>query len=94
MSTVRIEDQKLDAHMLDQLVKEGPVVVTHYGTPVYIVHQATPEWLEALAVEEERPGDMPLEEYARLYDIALNAESCLREFPEDTPYTAPPVDEN
>jgi len=94
VSTVRLDDQQLNPRVLDRLTKNGPVIVTHEGRPVYVVHQATPEWLEALAAEEERPGDMPLDEYARLYNIPLDAEAYLREFPEDAPYTAPPADEH
>jgi hypothetical protein len=92
MTISRIEDRQLNPDMLDRLTKRGPVIITRNGTPRFIVHRATPEWLEVLALEEDRPGDMPLEEYARLYNIPMDTESYLRESPEDAPYTTPPTD--
>jgi hypothetical protein len=93
MSITRIEDKRLDPIVLARLTKSGPVIVTHDGIPLYVIHPATPEWLEALDVEENKPGDMALDEYARLYDIPLNTESYMREFPEDAPYTTPSEDQ-
>jgi hypothetical protein len=93
MTITRIEERQLDPKALEGLTRQGPVIVTNGGTPVYIVHQATPEWLEALALEEDRPGDMSLEEYARLYHITLDTESYIREAPDDTPYTTPPTND-
>ena len=93
MKIARIEDRQLDPNTLAGLTQKGPVLVTHDGAPMYVVHTATPEWLESLAVEDDKPGDMPLEEYARLYNIPLDVESYLREFPEDAPYTTPSEDQ-
>ena len=94
MTILRIEDRQLDTSTLARLAKSGPVIVTHDGAPLYVVHEATPEWLEAWAIEEGKPGDMSLEEYARLYGISLDTESYLRESPEDAPYITPPPDKN
>jgi len=94
VSIARIDDRHLDPDTLIQLTKDGPVIVTHDGAPRYVIHPTTPEWMEMLAVEEGEPGDMRLEDYARLYSISLDAESYLREFPEDAPYTTPDADEN
>ena len=94
MTLPRIEDRQLDPSTLAHLTKRGPVVVTHDGKPVYVIHQTTPEWMEVLDIEEGKSGDIRLEDYARLYGITLDAEAYLREFPDDAPYTTPPSDEN
>ena len=94
MTLSRIEDRQLDPNTLARLTQNGPVIVTHDGTPVYVVHQTTPEWMEALDIEENEPGDMRLEDYANLYGLSVDTEAYLREFPEDAPYSVPPSDEN
>ena len=91
MSVSRIEDEQLDPKTLARLTQSGPVIVTHDGMPLFVAHQISPELLEALAVEEDRPGDMLLEDYARLYHISLDAESYVREFPDDAPFTVSPA---
>jgi hypothetical protein len=47
------------------------------------------KWLEALAAEEGRAGEMTLHEYAEQYEIDLEADAYRREFPEDAPFTYP-----
>jgi len=89
MTPVRIEERQIKPDTLDRLVKVGPVIVTRDGAPLFVVQQATPEWLEAWAAEMDKKGDMALEDYARMYDIALDPEAYQREFPEDTPFTEP-----
>jgi len=93
MSLLQIDDRHLDSQQLEKLTRRGPVIVTHDGVPVFVAHQTTPEWLEALAAEEARSGDMALRDYAELYTITLDAEAYRREFPEDAPFTQPPADE-
>ena len=92
MSLLRVDDRELDSTQLARLTQSGPVVVTHDGVPLFVAHQATLEWLEALAAEEDRPGQMTLREYAAMYNITLDADAYRREFPEDEPFTHP-VDE-
>lgn len=90
MSLIRIDDQRVDPALLARLTQNGPVIVTHNGQPIFVAHQAAPEWLEAWAAEEETTGDMTLREYAGLYKIPLDPETYRREFPEDAPFTRPP----
>ena len=90
MSLVQIDDRRLDSTQLARLTQQGPVVVTHAGVPVFVAHQATREWLEALAAEEGQSGEMTLREYAERYEIDLKADAYRREFPEDAPFTYPP----
>ena len=89
MTMTRIEEKQLDMRVLPTLTQKGPVVVLHEGMPVFIIQPVTPEWLEALAAEEEVGGDMSLEEYAKRYNITLDLDSYRREFPVDTSLTFP-----
>ena len=93
MSLMQIDDRKLDAAQLARLTQGGPVIVTHDGKPLFVAHQAAPEWLEAWAAEESKPGPMQLKEYAELYNIPLDADAYRREFPEDAPFTRPADEE-
>jgi hypothetical protein len=93
MSLLQIDDRKLDTAQLARLTQKGPVIVTHDGKPLFVAHAAAPEWLEAWAAEESKPGPMQLKEYAELYDIPLDADAYRREFPEDAPFTHPPKDD-
>ncbi|MBI5566923.1 MAG: hypothetical protein HY870_18640 [Chloroflexi bacterium] len=94
MSLLQIDDRQLDSIQLARLTQQGPVVVTHDGVPVFVAHLATREWLEALAAEEGRSGEMTLHEYAEQYEIDLDAEAYRREFPEDAPFTYPPKNQS
>jgi hypothetical protein len=89
MSLIHIDDRKLDSAQLARLTQQGPVIVTHDGQPLFVAHQAAPEWLEAWAAEEEKTGVMTLREYAELYKIPLDPEAYRNEFPEDAPFTKP-----
>ncbi|MBU4226012.1 MAG: hypothetical protein KKC71_09350 [Chloroflexi bacterium] len=89
MTPVRVEERQFKPDALGRLVKVGPVIVTRDGAPLYVIQQATPEWLEAWAAEMDEKGDMALEDYASLYDIALDPEAYRREFPEDALFTEP-----
>jgi len=87
MSIVRIEDRQLDPDTLARLTRNGPVLVIHDGVPLFIAHRPTPEWLEMIGAEEELPGDMRLDDCARLYNIRIDREAYLRDAPDDAPYT-------
>lgn len=89
MSLLQVDDRELDLNELARLTQNGPVVVTHDGVPLFVAHQATPEWLETLAAEEDRPGQMTLREYAAVYNITLDADSYRRESADDAPFTYP-----
>jgi hypothetical protein len=54
---------------------------------LFLAHQPTPEWLEMIGAEEELPGDMHLEDYARRYNIQIDREAYLRDAPDDASYT-------
>ena len=88
MTPMRVEEQQLSTEVLTRLTLVGPVVVTRDGMPLFVAQQATPEWLEAWAAELDESGDMALEDYARLYNLTLDAETYRREFPQDAPFTA------
>jgi hypothetical protein len=90
MTSVRIEEQQSNWNTLERLAKAGPVIVTRNGIPRFVVQEATPEWVEAWAAEMEISGDMPLEDYARLYGLQINEEAYRQEYPEDAAYTYPP----
>lgn len=92
MSLLQVDDRQLDSVQLARLTRQGPVVVTHDGVPVFIAHQATREWLEMLAAEEGRTGEMTLHDYVEQYAIDLDADAYRREFPEDAPFTHPAKD--
>lgn len=91
MTPVHLEEQQLIPETLDRLVQVGPVIVTRDGAPLFVIQQATPEWLEAWATEMDEKGDMSLEDYAHLYDLHFDAEAYRSEFPEDAPFTHPPA---
>ena len=93
MSLLQIDDRKLDTAQLARLTQEGPVIVTHDGKPLFVAHTASPEWLEAWAAEESKPGPMQLKEYAERYNIPLDADAYRREFPEYEPSTHPADEE-
>jgi hypothetical protein len=89
MTPIRVEEGKLEGATLERLAHAGPVIVTRDGAPLFIVQEATPEWLEAWAVELDETGDMPLEDYVRVHGLSVDAEVYRQEFPEDAPYTFP-----
>ena len=89
MTTIRVEERQLDTSVLARLAQAGPVIVTRDGVPLFVAQQATAEWLEAWAKELDEHGDLPLEEYARLHHLTLDAEAYQREFPEDAPFMEP-----
>jgi hypothetical protein len=89
MTTLRVEERQLDTSVLARLAQAGPVIVTRDGVPLFVAQQATAEWLEAWATELDEQGDLPLEEYARLHQLTLDAEAYRREFPEDALFMEP-----
>ena len=89
MIPVRTEEQQPGWNTLERLAQAGPIVVTRDGIPLFVVQEATPEWLEAWAAEMDVTGDMPLDDYIRAYGMELNNEAYRQEFPEDAAFTFP-----
>jgi hypothetical protein len=72
--------------------------VTERRNQVYTTESSAldPAWMALMAavlIDEDKPGLMPLDEYAELYNIPLDAETYRREFPEDAPFTHPLKDD-
>jgi hypothetical protein len=89
MASLRVEEQEAGWRRLEQLTQAGPVLVTRNGAPIYVVQEVSPEWLEAWSIEADEAGDMTLDDYARLYGIALDRSKYIQEFPNDAAYTTP-----
>jgi hypothetical protein len=76
----------------------GQEGVTERLNQVYATESSAldPAWMALMAavlIDEAKPGLMPLDEYAELYNIPLDADAYRREFPEDAPFTHPPTDD-
>ena len=55
-----------------------------------------PAWkavVAALLADEDWTGSMTLKDYGELHNLPLDADAYRREFPEDAPFTHPPVNE-
>jgi hypothetical protein len=89
MTPIQVEEQQLSPDVLSRLTRTGPVIVTRDGVPLFVAQQATAEWVEAWTAELDESGDMPLEDYARMHNLAWDTEAYRREFPQDAPFTAP-----
>jgi hypothetical protein len=92
MIPLRMEDEKIEESTLERLTQVGPVIVTRNGAPLFVVQEATSEWLEAWAVEMDETGDMTIEDYASVHGLVLEVEAYRQEFPEDAPFTLPRAD--
>ena len=92
MILLRVEEQQLKPDTLARLAQMGPVIVTREDMPVFVVQEATPEWLEAWAAELDESGDMELEAYARIHNLTVDIEAYRQEFPEDALFTLPPAE--
>jgi hypothetical protein len=91
MTGLRVEEQESGWRRLEQLAQAGPVLITRNGEPIFVVQEASPEWLEAWPFETDATGDMALDDYARRYGITLDRSKYVQEFPDDAAYTIPPA---
>jgi hypothetical protein len=68
--------------------------VTERLNQVYATESSVldPAWMALMAsvlIDEDKPGSVPPDEYAALYNIPIDADAYRREFPEDEPFTHP-----
>lgn len=79
MTPIRVEELQQDWSALDRLAQAGPVIVTRNGMPLFVVQEATPEWLEAWAEEMDVAGDMLLADYVKTNELMLDSDAdCAR----------------